>query len=71
MKLQVAIDDILATTGAEHCLHYDAFAPEGLPFLCIAVATVGAGNVYIQSQIPRGNARRRARLLSSMRVWTN
>ena len=52
------IGDVLADRGPMKRLYFEAFAPEAFPFLCLAVAKVGADNMYISSRTKQGNVSR-------------
>ena len=52
------IGDVLADKGRGKRYLYDAFAPEAFPFLCLAVAKVGADNIYINSRTKQGISKR-------------
>lgn len=52
------IGDVLADKGPVKRFYFDAFAPGAFPFLCLAVAKVGADNIYICSRTNQGNSKR-------------
>ena len=52
------IGDVLSDKGPVKRFYFDAFAPDAFPFLCLAVAKVGADNIYICSRTRQGNAKR-------------